>query len=313
MKFPDLVKILKEPVVQFILLGAIIFGVDHVLVVNRADPKNIIIDDDQIEQLVRIFQEGQGRSPSGREINSMVITWSQNEILYREAKRMGLDRGDDMIRNRLLLKIRNVLFNNVAISNPAEGQLQEFFEISKKNYYIPERYDIEMIALPGDFEMEEAQAVLDISVRYGVPEDYLDSRYEYLNRREENLIEMFGVEDSATILSGRDNGGEWALISPRNRHHMVRVISKQDAVEPTLKSVRARVLQDYERYAADLQISEQTHSIARQYRVHLDVSDDYLKQMESDIPRNPFGDPQKISVKPNGNRKLVSDMTFDGR
>lgn len=94
---------------------------------------------------------------------------------------------------------------------------------------------------------------------------------------------------------------------------MVRVVSKHAAVEPTLKSVRARVLQDYERYAADLQISGQTHSIARQYRVHLDVSDDYLEKMESDVPRNPFEDPQKFSVKADASRKLVSELTSDGR
>lgn len=313
MKFSNLTKILKEPIVQFTLLGALIFGIDHMLVVNRDDPKNIVIDDNQIKQLVQIFEEGQGRTPSGREINNMVIAWSQNEILYREAKRMGLDRGDDMIRNRLVLKIRNVLFNNVAISNPEEAQLQEFFEITKANYSIPERYDIEMIALPADYDQEAAQAVLDSSLSEGVPEAYLGSRYEYLNRREENLVEMFGAKDSATILSEEENDSGWMLISPQQRHHLVRIIATHEAVEPSLKSVRSRVLQDYERYAADLQISEQTHSIARQYRVHLDVSDDYLDKMENDLPRNPFEDTPEVSVKPETGGKLLSDMTVDGR
>src|SRR5690606_24889500 len=124
---------------------------------------------------------------------------------------------------------------------------------------------------------------------------------------------MFGVEDSAIILAEEKNDSEWSLISPQQRHHLVRIISKHEAVEPSLKSVRSRVLQDYERYTADLQISEQTHSIARQYRVHLDVSDDYLEKMENDLPRNPFEGAPEVSVKPETGGQLLSEMTVDGR
>ncbi len=89
MKPNKLVNFLKEPLVQFTFLGALLFFVDHMLLIDREDPKNVLVDDEQIEQFIRIFEEGQGRSPSGSEINNMVIAWSQNEILYREARAIG--------------------------------------------------------------------------------------------------------------------------------------------------------------------------------------------------------------------------------
>lgn len=329
MKFPNLLNLLKEPLVQFTLLGALIFGIDHIMVVNRDDPKNILIGDSQIKELIDIFEEGQGRSPSGLEINNMVIVWAQNEILYREARRMGLDRGDDMIRNRLILKIRNVLFNNVVVNDPTEAQLQAFFEFNKAAYYIPERYDIEMIALPTDYDLVSAQAVLERAVSEGIPDAYLANRYEYKNRPQNNLVEMFGVQESNTLLASmsnekpnekpneelteKPNANRWVLISPGQRHHLVRITAKREAVEPALDSVRSQVTQDYDRYSGDTQISDQTFHIAQQYRVHLDVSDNYLKKMENELPRNLFQDAPAVNGKLGNDNRVGSDLAVDER
>lgn len=312
MKFRKLGQIFKEPIVQFTLLGALIFGMDRALVVNRDDPNNILIDDDQIQQLVEIFQEGQGREPSGREINNMVIVWAQNEILYREARKMGLDRGDDMIRNRLILKIRNVLFNNVVITDPSDAQLQEFFEFNKAAYFIPERYDIELIALPDSYDRAAAQAVLSRALNEDMPDSYLSNRYEYKSRQHDHLVQMLGEQASQTLLS-ESNSKSWTLISLNQRHHLVRVTARHDAVEPPLASVRDRVAQDYERYIGDTQISDQTYHIARQYRVHLEVSDRYLEKMENQLPRNVFEEAQSVGGNRDTLKNMRSEVVLDER
>lgn len=298
---------------QFAILGALLFAIDHMLVVNRDDPRNVMIDDDQIEQFIAIFEEGQGRAPSGREINNMVIAWAQNEILYREARRMGLDRGDDMIRNRLILKIRNVLFNNVVIDYPSEEQLQEFFEFNQKAYYIPERYDLEMIALPASYDLQDARALEAQASSEGMPEAILGSRFRYENRPEQNVAAMFGKEASDKLLAADANAEQWSLISNEQGHHLVRITNKREAVVPSLESVRSQVIQDWERYVGDTQISDQTYSIARQYQVRLDLSEDYLDKMENDLPRNPFQDAPAVSGKPTALDNISSELAVDER
>jgi len=287
MKYRRLASFLKEPIVQFTILGALLFGMDHYLLLDREDPRNVLIDDNQIREFIDIFEDGQGRPPSGREINNMLIAWAQNEILYREARRMGLDRGDEMIRNRLILKLHNVIFSNVVIENPGEEQLEQFFEINKAAYYIPERYDIEMIALPGDHSLSDARRLQHLA-SHEYPGDGI--RYRYDNRSADNLAALFGAGESAALLSADQQNGSWSLISNERGHHLVRVTAKRDPVAPAMDNIRSRLIQDWERFAADQQIAEQTHGIARQYQVHLDISDTYLDMMDSDLPRNPFTD-----------------------
>lgn len=273
---------------QFIVLGALLFGLDHLLLVNRDDPRNLMIDDRQIEEFIDIFEDGQGRPPSGREINNMVIAWAQNEILYREARSMGLDRGDDMIRNRLLLKIRNVMFNNVVIDQPGEEELQQFFDFNKVTYRTPARFDLEMIVLPEEFDLADARQLHEQSGHAEASNTWPGTRFRYQNRDEPNLVSLFGQQDAANLMSVASDDKRWSLISNPQGHHLVRITGRHEAVAPSFSSVRSRVIQDWERYAGDSQIADQTYSIARQYRVHLDLSDAYLEKLEDDLPANPF-------------------------
>lgn len=284
MKLPN---ILKEPVVQFTLLGALLFALDHFLILNRDDPRNVLVDDAQMQALIAMFEEGQGRAPSGSEINNMVIAWAQNEILYREARRMGLDRGDEMIQNRLVLKIHNIFFNNVVVDYPDDEQLAQFFALNRDAYRIPERYDLEMLAFPGHLDRDTVQRI-----KQGKSDDHgvEGIRYHYENRTRDNIISLFGNQNATEVLRSIPHNDGWKLISNAQGHHLVRVTAVHAAIEPSLDSVRSRVIRDWERYTADTQIADQTHDIARQYRVQLDLSNTYLDLMDAGLPRNPFPD-----------------------
>ncbi len=311
MKFDTLKNLIKEPIVQFAFLGMLLFAIDHALLINRDDPRNVLIDDRQIEQFIEIFEQGQGRPPSGREINNMVIAWAQNEILYREARRMGLDRGDDMIRNRLILKQRNVLFNNVVLDHPTENQLQQFFEFNHAAYHTPARYDLEMVVLPGHYDLTDARALMETAKVKGLPETHPGNRYRYQNRIEDNVIAMFGKQGSEAILSSEPGGGSWSLISNEQGHHLVRITARHGAVVPSLASVRSRVIQDWERYSGDAQIADQTYNLARHYQVRLDVSDVYREKMERNLPRNPFQQAPAVTDDRQGASPVRSGLQAD--
>lgn len=312
MKFRRWINVLKEPIVQFIALGALLFALDHLLLLNRDDPRNVLIGDEQISEFIEIFEDGQGRSPSGREINNMVIAWAQNEILYREARRMGLDRGDDMIRNRLLLKIRHVMFNNVVLEQPIEEQLQQFFERNQAAYRIPERYDLELIVLPVDVDLADGEELQERIQRAGPPDTWPGTRYRYQNRDEESLVALFGIEGSAKLLSVAPDNERWSLIPTAQGHHLVRVTAVREATAPSLESIRSRVVQDWERYAGDKQLADQTYSIARKYQVRLDLSDAYLEKMADELPKNLLEKRPGLSSQSLDDRAVLSEFGFDG-
>lgn len=313
MKSSKILNLIKEPIVQFIMLGVLLFGLDHLLVLNREDPRTVLVDDRQLREFIEIFEDGQARSPSGREINNMVIAWAQNEILYREARRMGLDRGDDMIRNRLILKIRNVLFNNVVLDYPSEAELEQFFEFNQAAYHIAERYDLELIVLPANLELELARELQQRALADEMPDAIPGNRIRYQNRNLDNLVAMFGLQQSARLLANEADAINWSLISNEQGHHLVRITAKHAPVWPTLDSVRSRVIRDWERYSGDLQIANQTYNIARQYRVHLDLSDAFLDQMDSDLPKNPFDESSVSNDTALGAQNTSTGTLVDGR
>jgi hypothetical protein len=106
--------ILSQPLVQFLLLGGLLFVADRTATGREDDPRRILIDDARYAEIAGIYQDNQGEPPTEAQMEELVITWAQNEVLYREARLMGLDKGDEMIRQRLVLKLRNVLFNRVS-------------------------------------------------------------------------------------------------------------------------------------------------------------------------------------------------------
>jgi hypothetical protein len=313
MKSTKILNLIKEPIVQFFMLGVLLFGLDHLLVLNREDPRTVLVDDRQLSEFIEIFEDGQGRSPSGREINNMVIAWAQNEILYREARRMGLDRGDDMIRNRLILKIRNVLFNNVVLDYPSEAELEQFFEFNQAAYHIAERYDLELIVLPANIGLELARELQQRALADEMPDAIPGNKIQYQNRNLDNLVAMFGLQQSARLLANEADAINWSLISNEQGHHLVRITAKHAPVSPTLDSVRSRVIRDWERYSGDLQIANQTYNIARQYRVHLDLSDAFLDQMDSDLPKNPFDESSVSNDTSLGAQNTSTGTLVDGR
>src|SRR5258708_14361249 len=90
----------REPLLQFVLLGALIFGVDAVLHPPPKDEKVITVTKAMRQAFIDNFDEDKLRTPSDAEMEKMIESWVASEILYREGKALGVDRGDDMIRDR---------------------------------------------------------------------------------------------------------------------------------------------------------------------------------------------------------------------
>ncbi|MEL6216418.1 MAG: hypothetical protein AAFQ99_12175, partial [Pseudomonadota bacterium] len=140
--------LLREPLVHFILIAGLVFALDYAVRGQQEDPREIVVDAVTYEELLNVFKEGKGRLPTEAEMGTVLLKWSENEVLYREAQRLGLDKGDDMIRSRLILKIRNILFSNVVTPTPSEQDLRDWLEANRQRYDRPALFDVEQVAVP---------------------------------------------------------------------------------------------------------------------------------------------------------------------
>ena len=114
----------REPLLHFVLLGALIFGVDAVLHPPAKDDKVITVSKAMRQSFIDNFDEDKARVPSDAELEKMIESWVASEILYREGKSLGVDRGDDMIRDRVAFKLQLLIFDQIRVAQPTEDQLR---------------------------------------------------------------------------------------------------------------------------------------------------------------------------------------------
>ena len=94
---------LREPLLHFAVLGALLFGVDHLVAGRDEDPRVIVIDPEVDAASIQVFKDARGRDPNEEELFALRRVWLDNEVLYREGLALGLDRGDKSIRERVIL------------------------------------------------------------------------------------------------------------------------------------------------------------------------------------------------------------------
>src|SRR3981081_4928502 len=160
----------REPLLHFVLLGALIFGVDAVLHPPPKDEKVITVTKAMGQSFIDNFAEDKSRVPSDAELEKMIESWVASEILYREGKALGVDRGDDMIRDRVAFKLQLLIFDQIRVPQPTEDQLRAWFadnhgrfdEQERVGVYLTPRTDeitaqSQLVEIEGQHESEDPQ------------------------------------------------------------------------------------------------------------------------------------------------------------
>lgn len=261
---------LKQPLVQFLFLGAVIFAVDRGVNAGKEDPRRILIDDAKYAEIAGIYQDNQGRAPSEQEMAALTIQWAQNEVLYREARLMGLDKGDEMIRQRLVLKLRNVLFNRVVTEAPTQEVLRAWFEENRDKYDKPETFDLEQFQV-GDSDGEEKTIALAASLGDREPgEDWLSRRRRYTKRPLSNLEGLFGREGADRLARSADN--EWVPVRSPAGWHLARITARHTGEPADFDSLRSRVGEEWKAQASQAELGKALRAIAEGYDIGVELT-----------------------------------------
>ena len=129
MIIPFMKKLIREPFIHFLFLGAAIFLAHH-FVSGRADnqPGKIVITQGDITSIVIGFSRTWQRPPTREELDGLIRDRVREEVYYREAVAMGLDRDDPVIRRRLQQKLQFVTDDVAAPSEPTDAELSEYLK-----------------------------------------------------------------------------------------------------------------------------------------------------------------------------------------
>jgi hypothetical protein len=110
--------------VRFLVLGALLFFlVERFSGDSRANERRIVVTRGQVESLAEGFTSVWKRPPTGDELRGLVMEYVKEEVYFREARSMGLDRDDWFLRQHLRRKLE-FLKDDVALeAEPTEDEL----------------------------------------------------------------------------------------------------------------------------------------------------------------------------------------------
>jgi len=152
---------LREPLLLFLLVGALLFGVYrwlHPETGTRENINRIAITEDDLRQM-SVGWMAQGRPPPAPEQwRSLVETRVREEVLYREALALGLDRDDTIVKRRLAQKMEFLAEDISNLSEPEPGELKMWFAKNADRFALPPRASFRHVYFSPDHRGKSARA-----------------------------------------------------------------------------------------------------------------------------------------------------------
>jgi len=169
-------RLLREPLVHFLLIGAVLFGVYSVTRQGRApapSSKEIRLSLDEVAQLVLLHQSQWRRAPTPQELQRLVESKVRQEVLYREALAMSLDKDDEIVKRRMAQKMQFLAEDVAAAREPTAVELKRWFDKHSALFALPPRLSFRHLYFSPDrrgtrARQDAAQALAKLG---GQPED----------------------------------------------------------------------------------------------------------------------------------------------
>jgi len=235
--------------VLFVVLGVLLFGVHAAFAEETRVDGEVVVDQEWARGVEAGLGRSLGRAPTSEELASALRTAVDEELLYREGLALGLDRGDPIVRRRLIQRTRFLHEDRAALGQASDEELAAYLAEHGERYRSPLRIGITHAFAAterhADPEAEAARLLAESDA--GEPLENLGDPFSHGRavglRSLAQLDALFGagfskgladVELGAAIVASSSYG--W---------HAVRVDDRQPPALPELARIRARVERDW--------------------------------------------------------------------
>ena len=285
-------RFLREPLLHFLVAGGILFGIfglTHRAGPGLASDKTIVVDRESLLNFLQYrsnafkpeFFSSQLEAMTTAERKDLVDQYVQEEILYREAKAMGLEQGDYVIRQRLVQKMR-FLVEDMAEgrAGPSDAVLTEYFQKNMKRYVVDPSVTFTHIffdsSVHGDREARElalrlkdklnaGAAAFSDAPKYGDRFPFLQN---YVERTFDYVASHFGNGFVSELKQSAPAERHWiGPIRSTYGYHVVLVTRLTEARIPELNEIRSQVADDWLRDQIEDARSRSLSQLAGQYKI----------------------------------------------
>ena len=236
-----LLHLLQEPLVQFVLIGSVLFAIDAWLHPPAKESRTIVVTKQMRNSIVETYDEDHARKPTDAELKATIDNWVGEEILYREGRLLGLDQGDPTIRDRIVYKLKVMLTDEAKAREPTPAEIQAWFEINHARYDEPDR--VTFLATAPVTEDVARQEFAAVKAQKETAELQEQARL-FLDRPRSAIAPVFG-EGFAKALD-ESAIGQWKLIQSTAGWHLVRVDGRKAGKLAALDDVRSDAIKSWQ-------------------------------------------------------------------
>ncbi len=222
-------KVLREPLFHFLLLGTAIFLASAALRNPKATekPGEIVITPGVIEQITTAYTRTWNRPPGEKELNGLIEDHIKEEIFYREAVAMGLDRDDTIVRRRLAQKIDFLSEELNVVPDPNEQDLLKYLESNKQQFQIGTKLSFIQIYMNTEKRGASAETDAQKLLKQLIRDKNLDMSQvgdpfllpsEQTLQSEDEIGRMFGSDFAAELMKVKANQWTGPLRSEYGLH-----------------------------------------------------------------------------------------------
>ena len=235
---------LKDPLVLFLALGALIFLI-ATLGDGGGDDGQIVVGQADLDRLNDQWHAQMGRPPTPEEVDGLVAQHIREEVYFHEAKRLSLDEGDVIVRRRLVQKLQFLTEDIATGQPPAEPELRAFFAANPERYRQPARYSFSHRYFSTD-RREHAEADAQAALADAAPTgDPFMLQRTYAARSVREIGNLFGNE-FAEGLNGLEPSERWqGPIRSAYGWHLVLLDARLPERLPAYEEVADRVAVDF--------------------------------------------------------------------
>lgn len=272
-------RLLREPLVHFLLLGAAIFALFSFVSGREEVPRDeIVVSAGKVTHLAVLFERTWGRAPSRAELQGVVDDFVREEVAYREAMAAGLDLDDTIIRRRLRQKVEFLAEDFARQTEPTDAELAAYLAEHPEDFRVEPRVAFRQVYLNpetrgGSLEAEvrELLAALngDPALDAATVGDRTLLHHGYADASARDVANLFGSQFAASLF-GLPPGVWHGGIESSYGVHLLRVDVRTDGRVPELAEVREAVRREADNVRREEAIEEFYREMLGRYEIRIE-------------------------------------------
>lgn len=269
-------KLLREPLIHFLLLGGLLFALYSFLNKDEVDPADytIPITQSDVDRLVKAYQKNWNTSPDSATLAAIIEEEVNTELLYREALRMNLDHNDEIIRRRLKQKYEFLVKDLVSLDQASESDLKTFYNKHPELYQSPKTINFSQIYFSPDKRpnpQQDASILFSQINNQDSPKTFKEGDdfhlpTHFVRKDREAVRQEFGKQFTDALFQQKEQG--WVSPIPSGYgYHLVYIDTILPSVPISFDRIQERVAQDWNQQQQMNYNEQLLKNLRSQYRV----------------------------------------------